>query len=87
MQQIEPGALHHSLGEYFAGHHRDGVFIASLDHSPTEQLTGQKWRTSALILDHVPSSGLADGVVLSSSTQSRTKRGEIEGEGAVHLGG
>lgn len=50
MQQIEPATLHRSLSEYFAGHHYDGLFIASLDHSPTEQLIGGKWHTSALIL-------------------------------------
>ena len=42
--------LHRRLREYFAGHHYDGLFIASLDHSPTEQLIGEKWHTSALIL-------------------------------------
>lgn len=50
MQQIEPNALHRSLSEYFVGRHSDGLFIASLDHSPTEQLIGEKWHTSALIL-------------------------------------
>jgi hypothetical protein len=50
MQQIEPSALHRSLREYLAGHYHDGLFIASLDHSPTEQLIGEKWHTSALIL-------------------------------------
>jgi hypothetical protein len=50
MQPIEPSALHRSLRKYFAGHHHDGLFIASLDHSPTEQLIGKKWHTSALIL-------------------------------------
>lgn len=50
MQQIEPSALRRSLSEYFAGHHCDGLFIASLDHSPTEQLIGEKWHTSALIV-------------------------------------
>jgi hypothetical protein len=50
MRQIEPYALHRSLGEYLAGYHYDGLFIASLDHSPTEQLIGEKWHTSALIL-------------------------------------
>jgi hypothetical protein len=50
MQQIEPSTLHRSLSEYFAGHDCDGLFIASLDHSPTEQLIGEKWHTSALIL-------------------------------------
>ena len=50
MQQIEPSALHRSLTGYFAGHHYDGLFIASLDHSPTEQLIGKKWHTSTLIL-------------------------------------
>jgi hypothetical protein len=50
MQQIEPSTLHRSLTAYFAGHHSDGLFISSLDHSPTEQLIGAKWHTSALIL-------------------------------------
>jgi hypothetical protein len=50
MPEIEPATLHRKLSEYFAGHHNDGLFIASLDHSPTEQLIGEKWHTSALIL-------------------------------------
>jgi hypothetical protein len=50
MQQIEPSMLHRKLREYFAGHDCDGLFTASLDHSPTEQLVGEKWHTSALIL-------------------------------------
>jgi hypothetical protein len=50
VQQIEPSTLHRSLSEYFAGHHYDALFIASLDHSPTEQLIGRGWHTSALIL-------------------------------------
>lgn len=50
MPEIEPAALHRRLSKYFAGHHYDGLFIASLDHSPTEQLIGEKWHTSALIL-------------------------------------
>jgi hypothetical protein len=50
MPEIEPATLHRKLSEYLAGHHYDGLFIASLDHSPTEQLIGEKWHTSALIL-------------------------------------
>jgi hypothetical protein len=50
VQQIEPSTLHCSLSEYFASHHYDGLFTASLDHSPTEQLIGLGWHTSALIL-------------------------------------
>jgi hypothetical protein len=50
MQQIEPSALRDGLSEYFADRPYDGLFIASLDHSPTEQLIGKKWHTSALIL-------------------------------------
>ena len=50
MPEIEPATLHRRLCEYFAGHQYDGLFIASLDHSPTEQLIGEKWHTSALIL-------------------------------------
>lgn len=38
------------LSKYFADNPCDGLFIASLDHSPTEQLIGEKWHTSALIL-------------------------------------
>lgn len=33
-----------------AAHCGNGLFIASLDHSPSEQLDGQTWHTSALIL-------------------------------------
>ena len=50
MQQIEPSTFHRSLSEYLSGYHYDGLFIASLDHSPTEQLIGRAWHTSALIL-------------------------------------
>jgi hypothetical protein len=50
MPAIEPATLHRRLSEYFASHRYDGLFIASLDHSPTEQLIGEKWHTSALIL-------------------------------------
>jgi hypothetical protein len=50
MQEIEPSTLHRALSEYFSGHHYDGLFIASLDHSPTEQMTGCEWHTSVLIL-------------------------------------
>src|SRR5262245_15587412 len=50
MQRIEPSTLHRSLSKYLAGHDFDGLFTASLDHSPTEQLIGEKWHTSALIL-------------------------------------
>lgn len=50
MQEIQPAILHRRLSEYFAGHHYDGLFTASLDHSPTEQIVGEEWHTSALIL-------------------------------------
>ena len=50
MQRIEPSTLHRSLSGYLACQVCDGLFIASLDHSPTEQLNGEKWHTSALIL-------------------------------------
>lgn len=50
MQEIEPSTLQRSLTEYLASYHYDGLFIASLDHSPTEQLIGLGWHTSALIL-------------------------------------
>jgi hypothetical protein len=61
MLETEPAALHLRLREYFAGHRYDGLFIAFLDHSPTEQLIGEKWHTSALILSAaVEHSALAD---------------------------
>lgn len=50
MRQTEPSELRHNLREYFVGHEYDALFTASLDHSPTEQLIGEKWHTSALIL-------------------------------------
>jgi hypothetical protein len=51
MPQLLPPNLHQGLGQYVAGHQYDGLFIASLDHSPTEQLVDHKgWHTSVLIL-------------------------------------
>lgn len=50
MPEIEPTALHLKLSSHFEGHQYDGLFLASLDHSPTEQLIGEKWHTSALIV-------------------------------------
>ncbi len=50
MNQIDPAGLHRVLRRYLGNHHYDGLFTASLDHSPTEQLVGEDWHTSALIL-------------------------------------
>lgn len=50
MEPTEESILHRSLQNYFAGQKCDGLFLASLDHSPSEQLDGKKWHTSALVL-------------------------------------
>ena len=50
MQKIEPCTLHRILSEYLSAHNYDGLFVASLDHSPTEQLIDGKWHSLALIL-------------------------------------
>jgi hypothetical protein len=50
VKEIDPSNLHRVLRQYFGSHHYDGLFTASLDHSPTEQLIGKDWHTSALIL-------------------------------------
>lgn len=50
MTGFDPSKLHSILRGYFAGNLLDGLFTASLDHSPTEQLVGATWHTSALIL-------------------------------------
>jgi hypothetical protein len=76
MQQTEPSALRRNLSGYFAGHHYDGLFTASLDHSPTEQLIGEKWHTSALILSAaVEHSALAHelGQIANPLTRKLTK--------------
>jgi hypothetical protein len=76
VQQIEPSTLHRRLSEYFAGHHYDGLFIASLDHSSTEQLIGSGWHTAALILSaEVEHSALAHelGQIANPLTRKLTK--------------
>jgi hypothetical protein len=76
MPEIEPAKLHRMLSGYFAGHHYDGLFIASLDHSPTEQLIGKKWHTSVLILSAaVEHSALAHelGQIANPLTRKLTK--------------
>ncbi|MCS3502284.1 hypothetical protein M2189_008206 [Bradyrhizobium japonicum] len=78
MEQIAPSTLNGRLREYFAGHHYDGLFVASLDHSPTEQLVGEKWHTSALILSaRVEHSALAHelGRIANPRTCKLTKWG------------
>lgn len=72
MRQIEPSTLHRRLSEYFAGRHYDGLFIASLDHSPTEQLIGSDWHTSALIVSAaVEHSALAHELAHIANPQTR----------------
>jgi hypothetical protein len=88
MPEIEPATLHRMLSGYFAGHHYDGLFIASLDHSPTEQLIGEKWHTSALILSAaVEHSALAHelGQIANPLTRKLTKwtRGELALQKAI----
>lgn len=76
MQWIEPSTLHRSLSKYLDGHDFDGLFTASLDHSPTEQLIGENWHTSALILSAaVEHSALAHdlGKIANPLTRKLTK--------------
>jgi len=76
MQQTELSALRLSLAKYFVGHQADGLFMASLDHSPTEQLNGKTWHTSALVLSAaVEHSALAHelGRIANPQTKKLTK--------------
>lgn len=38
------------MAEHLVAYPNNGLFMASLDHSPSEQLTGKTWHTSALVL-------------------------------------
>jgi hypothetical protein len=52
MYQTPPDKLTIALCEHMATQVNDGLYIVSMDHSPSEQLTGvmEDWHTTALIL-------------------------------------
>ena len=50
MQLIEPDNLSEVLKDYIAAQSYDGLYTASMDHSPSEQLSGAGWHTTVLVL-------------------------------------
>jgi hypothetical protein len=52
----------------------NGLFIASLDHSPSEQLTGATWHTTALILSPAVEH---DALATQAAAEFRTQRGSL----------
>lgn len=71
MQQAE-GAGRAIAAYLMSGQPYDGLFIASLDHSPTEQLVGERWHTTALILSAaVEHSGLAHELATVANPKTR----------------
>jgi len=62
-QYVQPSDLHLIIRQHMAAHGHDGLFMASLDHSPTEQLAGADWHTTALILSAgMEHAGLANAI-------------------------
>ncbi len=50
MRQQAIDNLTSALHRHLQRRHSDGLFIVSMDHSPSEQLTGASWHTTALVL-------------------------------------
>lgn len=50
MQQIKPDKLTDALRIHTSKHPNDGLYIVSMDHCPSEQLTGEDWHTTVLVL-------------------------------------
>ena len=50
MKYTTPNDLVYALKNQLNYHEDDGLYIVSMDHCPSEQLTGDKWHTTSIIL-------------------------------------
>ena len=50
MESVTPEKLTDALRIYMRQNQNDGLYIVSMDHSPSEQLTGEDWHTTVLVL-------------------------------------